>query len=792
MSEIFDVDFKEEGRKDFLTYSEEVLTDRAVPSAEDGLLSSQRKILWTMKEYLKMNSAGKTKKCQSIVGSTLLTAYYHGDQACYGVLVKMAQPFLMRYPLITGQGALGTQESNSMVASSRYTEAKPSVIADLMMEDFKKNTVPLKRTYNDEYDEPVVLPSIFPNSICNGRQTIAIGLAHCSMPHNLVETCDGIIAYITNNNITTDELMNYIKGPDFPCGGTIINSKDIRKAFDTGHSETSLKVQGDYIVDGQDIIFTSIPYRVYREKIKEQINDNIEEFDKVLDDFSDLSNLGKTKLVFHVKKDVSPKTALIKLFNLTDLQSTLSYNMNYIVNGTPKMCSMLDLIKAYYEHQVRVLIKATEFDKDKAEKRAHIIKGLLKAIDKIDEVIAIIKSSKDKKDAVTKLINFLSIDTVQAEAILDMKLSKLTRIDKDELVKELEEKENIIKECNNILNDKTYRDTVLIKKIETMKNKYGDERRTKITNIEIPKEEKEIAYVEPEKCVVVLSESGLIKRIPAASFKTQRRNGKGVKTDDDIVNCVIRTNTIDSLMVFTNKGTMYRVLVDNIPVGTNASKGVPIKSLIEMLPGEEPTLIYSIYRNTEAKYVLFTTKNGLVKKTALEEYVKTKKKTGVAAITIKENDSLANVCLVNEEPIIIVTKNGYAIEFDSKEISCSGRTTMGMKGINLGEGDEVITTLPIHNDNDSLAIFSEHGLGKKVSQNERVRQKRGGKGLIYYKPTDVSGKVSDATLVEDEDNILIIGAKNSICINAKEIPTLGRASLGNGLIKGDIRKVSKI
>lgn len=792
MSEIFDIDFKDEGRKDFLTYSEEVLTDRAVPSAEDGLLSSQRKILWTMKEYLKMNSSSKTKKCQSIVGSTLLTAYYHGDASCYGVLVKLAQPFLMRYPLITGQGALGTQESNSMVASSRYTEAKPSVIADLMMEDFKKNTVPLKRTYNDEYDEPVVLPSIFPNAICNGRQTIAIGLAHCSMPHNLIETCDGIIAYINNNDLTINELMKYMKGPDFPCGGTIINAKDIVKAFDTGHSEVSLKVQGDYIIEGQDIIFTSIPYRVYREKIKEQINDNIEEFDKVLDDFSDLSNLGKTKLVFHVKKDVSTKTALMKLFNLTDLQSSLSYNMNYIVNGTPKMCSMLNLIKAYYEHRIKVLIRATEYDKDKAEKRAYIIGGLLKAIDKIDEVISIIKSSKDKKDATTKLINFLSIDVVQAEAILDMKLSKLTRIDKDELVKELEEKEKIIEECNKVLTNNTYRDSVLIKKIEQMKAKYGDERRTKIVNIEIPKEEKEIAYVEPEKCVVVMSESGLIKRIPATSFKTQRRNGKGVKTVDDVVNCIIRTNTIDSLMVFTDKGTMYRILVDSIPVGNNTTKGTPITSLIEMCADEHPVLIYSIYRDTAAKYVLFTTKNGIMKKTALDEYIKTKKKTGIAAITIKENDSLANVCLVNDEDIIVVTKNGYVLEFDSKEVTTTGRTTMGMKAIVLGKDDEVIATLPVHNKEDSLAIFTEKGMGKKVSSKEIVKQSKSCKGLFYYKPTEITGNVAAATLVENEDNILVIGQTNSICVNAKDIPEQGRTAVGGMIIKGNIKAVSKI
>jgi DNA gyrase subunit A len=583
--------------------------------------------------------------------------------------------------------------------------------------------------------------------------------------------------------------MEYIKGPDYPLAGRIINKKDIKTAFATGRSAVSLKIQGDYEIEGNKIIFTTIPYRTYRNKIKEQIDRNIEEFDKILEDFNDESNVGKNRLVFTLKSGISHKLALNKIFAFTDLQTSISYNMNFIVNGTPKLCSLKDLIVAYVDHQIDVLLKATEYDKNKAEKRAHILRGLIIATDKINEVIELIKTSSDKTEAQNKLIDFLDIDEIQANAILDMKLAKLTRIDKDELKKELQEKENIVAECIKIITDSEHRNDVLISKIETMRDKYGDERRTQLLDLEEPKnEEKEIINVEPEKCVVVMTESGLIKRIPSTSFKTQRRNGKGVKTVDDIIDCVIRTNTIDNLMIFTNKGRMYRILVDNIPVGTNTSKGQPIKSLIEMESDEEATVMYSIYRDTSAKYVLFVTKSGLVKKTALEEYLKTKKKSGIAAINLKENDSLASVTLVDNEDLIVLTKNGMGIRFSSNDVAPSGRTTMGIKAITLKSGDEVLTALPIRDINDTLAIFGRSGFGKKFSLTELARQNRGGKGLIVYKE-----EIAAAALVSDEDRILVIGTNNSICISAKEIPLMSRTAIGNQIIRNTrIEGVSKV
>lgn len=790
---ITEVDILDESKECFLTYASEVLTDRAIPTAEDGLLSSQRKILWTMEDYLKMDSKGKTKKCNGIVGSTLATSYYHGDSSCYGVLCKMSQKYLMRYPLIEGQGSLGTQEDNDLVASSRYTEAKPSIYTDLMMLDYKKNPVPTKETYNGEYMEPVVLPGFFPNALCNGRQAIGISMSHGSLPHNLTEVCEAIELYIDTPNVTIDDIMQYIKGPDFPLGGTIINQKDIKVALATGKSNTSLKIRGDYEIDGNKIIFTTIPYRTYRNKIKEQLENNVEQFETCLEDFNDESNLGVNKLVF-IAKSGQVQVLLNKLFKYTDLQSSVSYNMNFIVNGTPKLCSIIDLIKSYVEHQNNIMIRIANTDLAKAQAKAHTIEGILLAIKDIDKAIFMIKNSDSKEEARKQLISYFKITEAQANAILDMKLAKLTRLDRDELLKELEELQKAMAHYSQIINDEAYRNQTLKEKIINLKNKYGDARRTVITQInDSSKEEKEIEFVEPEKCVVIMTEGGLIKRVPSASFRAQKRNGKGVKNQDDITQAVIRTNTIDSLMVFTDKGKLYRLLVNDIPVGTNLTKGQPINSLIAMESDETPAVIYSIYRDTDAQFVLFVTKNGLVKKTTLNEYMKTKKKTGMAAIALKEGDELAAVSLIKDEQLILVTASGMCIRFNSNEISPTSRTTSGVKGITLADGDFVVAALPVRNANDQIALFSHRGLGKRFEMTDLPVQKRAGKGLMCYKGNDTTGVVVAATLVSDEDNILVIGDKTSICIEATEIPSLGRASMGNQLIKNSkIVSVSKV
>ena len=776
---ITEVDILEESKNCFLDYTEEVLTDRAVPSAEDGLLSVHRKLIWTMEEPLKMNSKSKFKKSASIVGTTLATSYFHGDTACYGALCKIAQPYLMRYPLIDGDGNLGTQEGNGYEAASRYTNAKPSIYADLMMNDFKKNVVPLKETYNGEYMEPVVLPSLLPNAIVNGRETIAIGLAHNSLPHNLTEVCNAIIARLEkNDSLTIDELMLYIKGPDFPLKNIVINSKDIKAAFAKGKSDVSLKVRGDYEIKDNEIIFNTIPYRTYRNKIKEQISQNIDVLEEYIEDFSDESNCGINKLVFKIKKGVNPEQAVLKLFALTSLQTTLSYNMNYIVNGTPKMCSMMDLIDAYVNHQTNVLLASTEFDKEKALKRKHILEGLIIVINDIDKAIHLIRDSLNSAEAASRLVKTFNLTEEQAKAVLDMKLARLTKLDKNDLIKELEEKNRIIAECEKIINEETYRNNVLIEKVKNLKNTYGDARRTELLNIEVPKEEKEIAEIIPEDVVIVFTENGLIKKVPTSTFKIQRRGGKGVKTKDEIISDVIKTNTVDTLMFFTTKGKMYRTIADNIPTGTNITKGVSVNSLIKLDKNEKVIAITSLHRKSTPKYVIFVTKNGMVKKSYLEEYTKTNRNTGIAALNVKENDEVVRIIFQDEEDMILLTKNGMSIKFATKEINPVGRAAMGVKGIKLSEDDEIVAALPIHKTSDTVAIFTENGLGKKVSLEDFPLQGRGGKGTICSKSSIIKG-----LMISNEDNILICGNKSSICISAKDIPLLSKISQGNILLK---------
>ncbi len=773
-------DILKEAQDCFLTYCEEVLTDRAVPSIEDGLLSVHRKLIWTMEHVLKMTSKGNRKKSASIVGSTLASSYFHGDASCYGALCKMSLDYLMRYPLVIGQGSLGTQEDNDMHAAARYTEAKPSEFADLMMEDFNKNVVPLKETYNGEYMEPVVLPSAFPNAIVNGKESIAVGLSHNSVPHNLTEVCDAIIAYLRNENLTLDEFMTYVPGPDFPLGGTIINIDAIKEAYRTGKSKTSIKVRGDYEIKGNVITFTSIPYRTYRNKIKEQINTNIDEFDKIFDDFNDESNLGKNKLVFVVKKGIDPLSAVNKLFELTDLQTSISLNMNYIVNGTPKLCSILDMVKYYCEHQHNMMLNAANFDKEKAEVRAHIIRGLLVAVDKIDDVIAMIKSSNSRIEAIDKLIDFLSIDKAQAAAILDMKLGKLTRIDKQELVNELKEKEALIENLKKIIEDKAYRTSLLIDKIEKLKNKYGDNRKTKLMNLDLGIDSKVKKTIVKEDVVVILTRDGKISRTPVTSYSISKRGRKGDKTKIETL-AAVKASTTDTLMLFTSTGKMFKILVDNIPVD--------ITYLTNVIAIESNEKILNVAAMPNDKYMCFVTKNGMIKKTDINEYLSmSNRKTGVAAIKLKEGDSIVSVFGVTNEDIIMVSKNGMSIRFPSNDINVSGRNTVGVKGMVLNADDEVLAGIPIKEDK-YLTTVSEDGVGRKTPIIEFTNQSRGGKGVILIKE---HLPLAGCALTDDNSTILINGVGKNLCLSITDIPTVMRGSKGNILIQNKVEGIVKI
>ena len=791
MGEILQTPIIHEVEQSFLDYSLSVITDRAIPSAEDGLKPVARRILWDMFDKGYFNNK-KFVKCAQPVGDTMGRFHPHGDTSIYGALVWLSQPWNMRYPLISFHGNNGSRDGDE-AAAYRYTECKLSKMGEEMLADIKKNTSDWQLAYTDEEEEPIYLPGRIPNLLVNGTSGIAVAMACSFAPHNLNEVMDAAKYLLDNPTCEIKDLLTFIKGPDFPTGGMIINKDELLNTYITGKGRA--RIRGEYTIEsnkGQDsIVFTSIPYKVSKTQL-------ILDIDKLCEDgtlegitaIRDESNIQGVRFVIELAKGVSAEPIISKLFKNTRLEDTYSINQVALVNKKPELLNLKRLLEIYNEHQKDVLIRKTNFEAEKIRARIHILDGLLIALEDIDNVIALIKKSESAAAAKVNLINQYNLSEAQAKAILDMKLAKLAKLEKVEIQ---EEKNNLVKELDHLNN-------ILANPIPEMKNiyteiekNYGDERRSTITQVAITKEEKEIEFVEPEKCVVVMTEGGSIKRIPTSSFRTQKKNGKGIKSQDDITSCVLRTNTIDNLMIFSDKGIMYRLLVDNIPIGTNTSVGQSIKSLVNMAVDENPATMYSIYRDTNAKYVLFTTKNGLVKKTTLDEYIKTKKKTGIAAIALRENDGLASVSLIDNEPILLLTKNGYIIRFNSSEITPTSRSTYGIKGITLSEGDEVVMALPIRHDTDSLAVFTTGGMGKKVPLTEITIQKRGGKGLYIYKPTASTGNVISASLIDDNDNLLISGNSASICISAKDIPVLGRTSIGNQMIKsGSIKSVTKV
>lgn len=791
MGDILQTPIIGEVEQSFLDYSLSVITDRAIPSAEDGLKPVARRILWDMFDKGYMNNK-KFVKCAQPVGDTMGRFHPHGDSSIYGALCWLSQPWNMRYPLIAFHGNNGSRDGYEP-AAYRYTECKLSKMGEEMLGDIKKNTVDWQLAYTDAEEEPVYLPGRIPNLVVNGTSGIAVAVACSFAPHNLNEVMDAACHIVNNPGCDIKEILNYITGPDFPTGGLVINKDELATAYLTGKGRA--RMRGEYFIESDkksdSIVFTSIPYKVSK-------NDLIKEIDGLCEEgkiegivsIRDESNKDGVRFVIELGKGVSAEPVIAKLFKYSRLEDTYSFNQVALVNKKPQLLNMKQLLEIYIEHQREVLVRKTQFEADKVAARIHVLEGLLKALEDIDNVIALIKKSESAAAAKLALMEKYNMSEAQAKAILDMKLAKLAKLEKVEIQNEKASLEEELIRLKAIIENPT---PELLKVFNEIKKTYGDARRTTITQVATTKEEKEIEFVEPEKCVVIMTEGGLIKRIPASSFRTQKRNGKGVKTQDDITHAVIRTNTIDSLMVFSNKGKMYRLLVNDIPVGTNVSQGQSVKSLINMDMDEQPVVIYSIYRDTDAQYVLFVTKSGLVKKTTLEEYNKTKKKTGIAAINIKDGDELAVVSLVKDEQLILVTANGMAIRFDSKEVSPTSRTTSGVKGINLADGDSIVAALPVRNLNDKLAIFVSGGLSKKFSLDELPVQKRAGKGLMCYKPTNATGNVVAATLVEDGDNILILGDTNSICIAADEIPNLGRASVGNQVIKNSkVLSVSKV
>ena len=775
-------DLVDELGTNFIEYAVAVNTDRSIPSAETGLKPVAKRILYGAYEQ-GFNSKKPHVKCANIVGNVMADWHPHGDNSIYGALVRLSQEWVMRYPLIDFHGSKGNRDGDGP-AAYRYTEARLStLVEDGMLVGMKKGVVNTIPNYSDTKEEPISLPSYFPNLLCNPNTGIGVAMACNWAPHNLKEVAQAIFDYMDNK-----EPM--LPGPDFPTGGIVINKDSIPSIMKTGHG--SVKLRGKYNIEENNIVFYEIPYGVGTEALMDQIGKacdegNIEGIDFIRNESTRKKGF---RLVLGCKKDANLNKTIFQLFKNTDLQTSFSYNMVGLIGKTPTELNLKDCCKIYVEHNSDCIRKEVTYDLKKTNSKLEVNEGLLKALEDIDNIIALIKASKSAAAARQELCAKYNFTEAQAQAITDMKLGKLANLEKIELNEEIQGLKEQIKKLNAILSNPL--DELKVR-LQQIVNKYGDDRRTELIQIAEPKdnEEKKIAAIPPEKCVVVLTNGGSIKRIGAKVFRTQRRAGKGVKTQDDITSMVLRTNTVDSLMIFTNQGNMYRLIVDDIPEGTNTSKGTPVRALISMEQGEQPEVIYSIYRDTDAKYVIFVTKQGYVKRTALSEYIGTKRKGGIKALNLHEGDSIATVFLANDENIIILSKNGYAIRCKGTDFPASGRVSMGYKGINLHDDDEVITALPIRDIHDSVAFFSKNGLARRVKLSSFPVQARNGRGTIYAKDANMAG----ACLVSDGDVILICGNKSSLCIKAEDLPpeTASKTTMGNIVIKGNIvTGVSKV
>ena len=780
------ININQELSQNFLDFSYEANSQRAFADARDGLKPGQRACLWEM--YSKGYSSTKPHvKSAKISGGVISSWWPHGNVAIYDTFARMSQSWINNIPEVDWHGANGSIQISGEAAADRYTEARLSKSTeDGLFVGIKKNNVPMKLNFSEDEEWPEVLPALYPRLMVNGCQGIGSTIANVWLPHSLDE-----LAEVINEYLKTD-IINYSKlAPSFPTGGIIVNKDELEPIYKTGKGKVILRAKTEIV--GHTILITEIPYQIYVEPFIESVRQLI-----LKDELTNIVNItnksNKKQLLIEIECDANPSLVLTKLFQKTDLQKTFNANQYALIGKTPKLLNFKDYIDTFLNHNYQCIEKEYTYDLEKSKTRLEIVEGLIKALEDIDNIIALIKSSNSSKDAVINLINKYQFTENQAQAIVNMKLGRLAHLEVIELNQEKIDLTSTITNCEDVIAHLDKKKQIFIERFNAFVKKYPNPRKTQLTQLNYnPKVEKEIVNVEPEKCVVVMTEGGTIKRIPITSFRIQKRNGKGVKSQEDITHCVIRTNTIDNLMLFTNKGIMYKLLVNDIPVGTNASAGTPISTLVKMSADEQVITIYSIYRDTDAKYVLFATKQGLIKKVPLEEYTGVRKKTGVSATTLHDGDNLANVSLIKDEQLIVLTKNGYAIKIDSNELGTSSRIAMGVKAINLTEGDEVACVLPIRDATDYFGIFARNGFSKKINLSELPLQKRAGRGIVVYKPTDETGKIIDASLINDTDNLFICGDKKNICISAKDIVCSGRTAIGTSVIKNEkIKKVTKI
>jgi len=784
---IISVDLQDEMKKSYIDYAMSVIASRALPDVRDGLKPVQRRILYSMSE-LNLTPDKPYRKSARIVGDTMGKYHPHGDSSIYETMVRMAQDFSYRYMLVDGHGNYGSVDGDS-AAAMRYTEARMSKIAMELLADIGKDTVDFGPNFDESLKQPLVLPARFPNLLVNGASGIAVGMATNIPPHNLGEVIDGVTRIIDNRVIEDrdtdiDEILEVIKGPDFPTAGIILGTQGIEQAYRTGRGIVKVRAVANIeaMSGGKNrIVITELPYQVNKAKLIEKIADLVKE--KKMDGISDLrdeSDRNGMHVVVELKRDANPNVVLNQLYKHTQLQDSFGINMLALVNNEPRVLNLKEVLEHYLNHQVDVVTRRTKYDLKKAEERAHILEGLLKALDFIDEVIKVIRASNSTADAKLNLMERFGFSEVQSQAIVDLRLRALTGLEREKLEAEFNELQETIKELKALLADEKLLYQKIKEEILIIKEKYADPRRTELTydSSEIDMED----LIKKENTVITMTRLGYVKRMPTDTYKSQNRGGKGIKgmktMEDDFVKDIFLTSTHHYLLFFTNKGKAYRLKAYEIPESGRTARGTAIVNLLQLDPGEKITAVIPLKSYEEDTYIVMATKKGVIKKSSIMEYQNIRQ-NGLIAIGLKDEDNLIEVKLTNDnEEIILGTKYGQCIRFDEKDVRITGRTSQGVRGMNLNEGDEVIGMQLISQGTD-LLIVSEGGLGKRTKMEQFTTQHRGGKGVKFYKISERSGNVLGMKAVRKGDEMIIITTEGIVIrIRVGDVSRLGRITSG--------------
>lgn len=797
MKNVIDVKVEKEMKKSYLEYAMSVIVARALPDVRDGLKPVHRRILYSMEE-LGVTNDKPYRKSARVVGDVLGKYHPHSDTAVYDAMVRLAQDFNTRYLLVDGHGNFGSVDGDG-AAAMRYTEVRMTKLTHEMIRDIEKGTVNYSPNFDESLKEPDVLPSRFPNLLVNGSSGIAVGMATNLPPHNLTEVIDGLDYMIDNPDCSLEDLMQFIKGPDFPTGATIMGKGGIKDAYSTGRGLITLRAKAEIETTSRGrnrIVVKEIPYQVNKAKLIQKIAELVrnKEIDGITD-IRDESDRQGMRIVIELRKDANPKVTLNLLYKRTQMQTTFGVINLALVDGEPKTLTLKELMYYYLEHQKEIVTRRTIFDLKKAEARAHIVEGLLKALDYIDEIIKLIRGSKDDAEAREGLMNRFEFTEIQANAILSMQLRRLTGLEKDKLTAEYEDLIKRINRFNEILSSERLLMSIIKEELNEIKEKYGDERRTDIVLNE--GEIDVLNLIADESVVITITERGYIKRVNENTYKAQKRGGKGVKglttNVEDVVNDLYTLTTHDEVYFFTNLGKVYSLRAYEIPESGRTAKGTAIVNLLQISGGERITQIIPIKKNEERQFMTFVTKNGIIKKTELSQYENIRQ-SGLIAINLDEDDDLISVYLTNEEDeFISTTRNGKAIRINGKDVRPTGRSTRGVKLITLEEGDSVVSSQVVGKGAKLLTI-TEKGYGKMTSEEEYTTQARGGKGILTHRINEKTGALVTALVVYDEKDLLLISSSGIIIrISAKEIAKSSRATIGVKLMDiGEEKIVSAI